>query len=78
MVRIGTLRSHDATATRTSKTTIGLVGKTTTLHVHRTVLYISLSFLHNYDVKLPNFTFKGGRKRASTKYYSLSKLECGS
>ena len=31
-----------------------------------------------YDVKLPNFTFKGGRKRASTKYYSLSKLECGS
>ena len=33
------------------------VGKTTTLHVHRTFLHISLPFLHNYDVKLPNFTF---------------------
>ena len=35
---IATLRSDDATARRTSKTTIGLVGKTTTLHVHLTLL----------------------------------------
>ena len=42
---------------------MGLVGKTTTLHVHLTFLYISLPFLHDYDVKLPNFTFSGGRIR---------------
>ena len=35
-------------------------------------------FLHDYDVKLPNFTFSGGRKQATTKCYSLSKLEYGS
>ena len=72
---MGTLRSDDVTATRTSKTTIDLVGKTTTLHVHLTFLYISLPFLHDYDVKLPNFTFSGGRKQATTKFYSLSKPE---
>ena len=75
---MGTLRFDDATATRTSKTTIDLVGKTTTLHVHLTFLYISLPFLHDYDVKLPNFTFSGGRKQATTKFYFLSKLEYGS
>ena len=52
------MRSHDATATRTSKTTaLNLVGKTRTLHVHVTFSYFSLQFLHDYDVKLPNFTF---------------------
>ena len=39
--------------------------------------YIYLPFLHDYDLKLPNFTF-GGRKQATTNFYSLSKLECGS
>ena len=73
---VGTLRSDDATATRTS--TIDLVGKTTTLHVHLTFLYIPLPFLHDYNVKLPNFTFSGGRKQATTKFYSLSILEYGS
>ena len=34
-----------------------LVGKTTTLRMHLPFLYISLQFLHNYDVKLSNFTF---------------------
>ena len=37
------LRSDDATATRTSKITIGLVDKTTALRVHFTFLYISNS-----------------------------------
>ena len=36
-------------------------GKTTTLHLI-TFLYISLSSLHVDDVKLPIFTFYGGRK----------------
>ena len=52
------LRSDDATATRTSKSTIGLVDKTTAIHVHLTFLYISLPFLHDYHVKLPDYTFR--------------------
>ena len=36
--------------------------KLTTLRVHHTFLYISLSTLHDYDVKMPNLTFYGGRK----------------
>ena len=38
------------------------ISKTTTLHVHCTFLYISLMFFHDYDVKIPSFTFYGGRK----------------
>ena len=30
--------------------------------MHLTYLYISLPFLYDYDVKMPNFTFQGGRK----------------
>ena len=41
------LRFNDSTATRTSKRTIGIISKTTTLHVHHTFLYISLPFLHD-------------------------------
>ena len=26
-------------------------------------------FLHDYDVNLPNFSFYGGRKQATTKFY---------
>ena len=53
------------------KTTIGLMSKTTTLHVHHAFLYIFLPLLHDCDVKMPIFTFYGGRKQAKTKF-SLS------
>ena len=26
-------------------------------------------FLHDYDVKMPNFAFYGGRKQATTQFY---------
>ena len=32
-------------------------------------LYISLPFLHDYDVKMPNFAFYAERKQATTKFY---------
>ena len=38
--------------------------QTTTLH---TFLYISLPFLHDYDVKMPNFVY-GEHKQAKTKF----------
>ena len=50
-----------ATATRTAKNPVGLDWQTTTLHVHHVFLYISLPSLHDYDVKVPNFSFCGGR-----------------
>ena len=43
--------------------------------MHHAFLYISLPSLHDYDVKMPNYKFYGGRKQATT--VSLSKLECG-
>ena len=36
-------------------------------------LYISLQLLHDYDEKMPNFTFYGGRKQATEKF-SFSRL----
>ena len=46
--------------------------------MHHTFFYISLPSLHNYDVKMPNFTFYGGRKQARKNFFlSLPKLECG-
>ena len=59
---IGTLRSNDADDNENVKKTIGLISKTTTSHVQHTFLFISFPFLHDYDVKIPNFAFYGGRK----------------
>ena len=40
--------------------TIGLISKTATLHVHHAFIFaFSLLFLHDYDVKMPNFAFYG-------------------
>ena len=50
---------------------IGLRSKTTTSHVHHTLFYISMPFMHNYDLKMPNFAFYGERKQATTNF-SLS------
>ena len=44
------------------------MSKTTTLHVHHAFLYISLPSLLEYDGKMPNFTFYGGRKQATAKF----------
>ena len=49
--------NEDGDGNERGKKAIGLISKTTTLHVHHTFLYISLPSLKNYDVKMPNFTF---------------------
>ena len=66
---LGTLRSNDADDNENVKKTIGLISKTTPSHVHHTILYISFPFLHDYDVKMPDFLFYGGRTQATTKFY---------
>ena len=55
---LGTLRSDDGEGDGNGNATkaIGLISQTTILHVHHAFLYISLPSLHNYDVKIPNFT----------------------
>ena len=37
--------------------------------MHHAVLYISLPSLHDYDVKMPNCKFYGGRKQATTNLF---------
>ena len=50
------------------------MSETITLHVHNAILYFSLSSLHDFDVKMPNCTFYGGRKQATTNF-SFSYLD---
>ena len=47
------------------------MGKTTTLHVHHGFLYISLPSLHDYDVKMHNFTFVENVNTRQQLYFSF-------
>ena len=58
-----------ATATKMAKKKQASISKTTTLHVHHAILYISLLSLYDYDVKRPNFTFYGGREGKTTNFF---------
>ena len=55
---------------------IGLLSKTTSSHVHHAFLYISLPLMHDYEVKMPSFTFYGGRHQARTNF-SFNSREIG-
>ena len=44
------------------------IEQTISLQVHHAFLYISLPLLHDYDMKMPSFTFYGGRKQAITNF----------
>ena len=71
---IGRLSNDDGDGKENGKKTIGLIGKTTTLHVHHAFLYISLPSLHDYNVKVPNFTFCRGREQTATTFFFFSEL----
>ena len=62
---LGTLRSDDGDGNGNATKAIGLICKTTILHVHHAFLYISL---HDYDVKMPNFTMYRASTQAMTKF----------
>ena len=78
--RLGTLRSDDGDGGGENvKKAIGLITKTTILHVHHALLYIPLPSLHDYDLKMPNFTVYRGRTQATTKFpLSIRELGYGS
>ena len=42
--------------------------------MHHAFLYISLPMLHDYNVKLPNFTFCRGRELTATTFFSFPEL----
>ena len=65
------LDSKETTTATATATAMGLLRKTTTLHLHHALLYISLPSLYDYDVKMPNFTLYGGRKQATTNFSFL-------
>ena len=65
---LGTLRSDDGDGNGDATKAIGLIRKTTILHVHHAFLYISLPSLHDYDVKMPNFTMYRGSTKAKTRF----------
>ena len=75
---LGTLRSDDGDGNGNTTKAIGLISKTTILHVHHAFLYISLLSLHDYDVKMPNFTLTEEVHKRRQNFLSLSELEYGS
>ena len=66
--------NDDGYGDKKGKKAIGLFSKTIMLHVHHAFLYISLPSLHDYDVKLTNFAFCGGREKNSTTFFFFSWL----
>ena len=52
---LGSLSNDDSDGNQDVKKAIGLLRKTTTLHVHHAFLYISSPSLHDYDVKIESF-----------------------
>ena len=65
---VGSFSNDDGDGNENVKKAIGLLSKTTSLHMHHPFLYISLPLLRDYDVKMPSFTFYGGRKQATTNF----------
>ena len=68
---LGSLGNDDGEVNENGKEGIDLISKTTTLQVHDAFLYISLPSLHEYDVKMPNFTFCRGREHNTTTFFFL-------
>ena len=65
----GRFSNDDGDGNQNVKKAIGLLRET---YVHHASLYIPLPSLHDYDVKMPNCKFYGGRKQATTNlFFSL-------
>ena len=71
---IESLSNDDVDGNENGKKAIGLISKTTTLHVHHAFLYISLPSLPDYNVKVPEFTFCRGREHKTTTFFSFAEL----
>ena len=65
---LGTLRFDDGDGNGSATKAMGLISKTTILHVHHAFLYITFPSLHDYDVKMPNSTMYRGSTQAKPKF----------
>ena len=61
----------DGDGNENMKNAVGLLSKTTSVHMHHAFLYISLLLLHDYNLKMLSFTFYGGRKTSDDKLFFL-------
>ena len=68
---VGSFSYDDGAGNENVKKAIGLLSKTTSLHVHHTFLYISLPLLRDHEMKMPSFMFYGGRKTSNHKLFFL-------
>ena len=66
--KLGNFSNDDGDGYENVKTATGLLNETSSLHVHHAFLYISSPSLRDYDLKIPNCKFYGGRKRAKTNF----------
>ena len=66
---LGSFSNDDGDGNQDVKKAIGLLRKTTTLHMHHAFLYISSLSLHDYDMKFPSCKFYVGRKQATTNLF---------
>ena len=65
----GSFSNDDGEGNEHVKKETCLLRKTTNLNVHHAFLYIFSLSLHDYDVKMPNFTFLRERiKKAATNF----------
>ena len=67
----GSFSNGDGDSNKNVQKAIGLLSKTASLHMLHAFLYISLPLLHDYNVKMPSFTFYGGRKTNDDKLFLL-------
>ena len=70
---VGSLRNDESDSNENGKKAIGLDKKNNNFaRASRIFLYISLPSLHDYIVKLPNFTFCRGREQKKTTFFFFS------
>ena len=69
VVQIGSFNNDNGDGNEDVKKAVVLLRKTTTLHVNHPFWYIYLPSLHDYDVKMPNCKFYGGRNQATTNLF---------
>ena len=70
LLKLGSLTDGDGN--ENGKKAIGLISKTTTLHLHHAFLYISLPLLPDCNVKVLKFTFCRGREHKTTTFFFFS------
>ena len=72
---IGRLSNDDGDGKEDGKNAIGLDWQNNNFARASRFLYISLPSLHDYNVKVPNFTFCRGREQTTTTFFFFSELQ---